>query len=136
MKTGTIKIQIEEGKSASIESTLVNGDLWMTKNQMARFFGVFVQTIDAELRSIFKNGLLFEQDCTLCNRYVDKGIEKQTVFYNLEVLIFLSYRINSFEAKIFRQFVHTALCENLKVKLPEIHIAWGYVPMLNSYCLN
>ncbi|MDR1370998.1 MAG: hypothetical protein LBJ72_12885, partial [Dysgonamonadaceae bacterium] len=60
------------------------------------------------LRSIFKSRLLWEEDCSLTYRYVDKGIEKQAVYYNMEVLIFLSYRINSLEAKIFRDFVREA----------------------------
>ncbi len=73
METGNIKINIEEGKAPSVETTLVGGNLWLTKNEIARFFGVFVQKIDAELRSIFNAGLLFEADCTYCNRYTDNG---------------------------------------------------------------
>jgi hypothetical protein len=47
---------------------------------------------------------------------MDKGIEKQAVYYNMEVLIFLSYRIATFEAKIFRDFVNEAFREHLKKK--------------------
>ena len=114
METGNIKIILEEGKAPKIKVQLVNNNLWLTKNEIARFFGVFVQKIDAELRNIFKNKLLWEKDCSYCNRYMDKGIEKQTMFYNMEVLIFLSYRINSFEAKVFHQFVNSALHEHLQ----------------------
>jgi hypothetical protein len=135
METGSIKIKIEEGKAPSIEAQLVNNNLWLTKNEIARFLGVFVQKIDAELRNIFKAGLLLEQDCTYSNRYLDKGVEKQTMFYNLELLIFLAYRINSFEAKIFRQFVHSALRKELQKNTPpEMYIAWEYLK--NGYCLN
>ena len=35
-----------------------NGNVWMTKHELARLFGVFVQTIDANVRSIFKSRLL------------------------------------------------------------------------------
>lgn len=133
METGSIKIAIEEGKAPSVETKLVNDNLWLTKNELARFLGVFVQKIDAELRNIFNNQLLFEQDCTYCNRYTDKGIEKQTTFYNLEVLTFLAYRINSFEAKVFRQFLR----ENLrKIKLPETNFYREYQLLLNNYCPN
>ncbi len=134
METGSIKINIEAGKSPSIEARLVNNNLWLTKNEIARFFSVFVQKIDVELRSIFNAGLLL-QDCTYSNRYIDKGIEKQTMYYNLEVLIFLAYRINTFETKIFRQFVNSALRKELqKIKTPEMYIAWEYLQ--NGYCLN
>ena len=116
METGGIKIIIEEGKTPSIEVELVDNNLWLTKYQMARLLNCFVQKIDANLRSIFKSRLLWEEDCTCCNRYTDRGIEKQTMYYNMETLIFISYRVNSFEAQIFRQFVNSALREHLQKK--------------------
>jgi hypothetical protein len=125
MERGNIKINIEEGKIPSIEMQLANSNLWLTKNELARFFGCFVQKINAELKNIFKSGLLREEDCTFCNCYIDKGIEKQTEYYSLEVLIFLSYRINSFQAKIFREFLKSALYKHLKKeKMPEINLSW------------
>jgi hypothetical protein len=57
---------------------------------------------------------IIQEEGSLTCRYTDKGIEKQTVYYNLEVLIFPSYRIASFEAHIFRQFVNSALREHLQ----------------------
>jgi hypothetical protein len=62
------------------------------------------------LRSIFKSHLLWKEDVSCTYRYTDKSIEKQTVYYNLEVLIFLGYRIATPEAQVFRQFVSAALC--------------------------
>jgi hypothetical protein len=137
MKRGYIQINIEEGKVPSIEVQLIDGNLWVTTNELARLFGVHVRKIDAELCRIFKDQLLFEQDCSLCHRYIDKGIEKQTMYYNLEVLIFISYRVNSFQAKIFRQFLKAALLKQLqKKKVLERKLFWTYLPMQNSYCLN
>jgi hypothetical protein len=137
MERGFIKINIEEGKTPSVEAHLINNNLWLTKNEMARLFNCYVAKIEANLRSIFKSNLLFEQDCTYCNRYIDKGIEKQTMFYNMEVLIFISYRVNSLEAKIFRQFLNSALREHLqKKKTTETKLVWSYLPMQNSYWLN
>jgi len=90
-----------------------------------------------ELRSIFKNNLLWEDDCTYCNRYIDKGIEKQTMYYNLEVLTFISYRVNSFEANVFRQFINSALLEHLqKKKIPEVPLFWVYLPKQKTCVLN
>lgn len=39
-----------------------NGNVWMTKHELARLFGVFVQTIDANVRSIFKSRLQYTVD--------------------------------------------------------------------------
>ena len=86
---------------------------------MARLFNCFNQKVEMNLRSIFKSGLLYEDNVTCSYRYTDKGIEKQIIYYNLEILIFLSYRIATYEAQIFRQFVNSALREHLKRKETE-----------------
>ena len=138
MERGSIKIKIEEGKVPSVEAQLVDNNLWLTKYEAARLFNCFYMKIEMNLRSIFKNHLLLrEEDVSRTYRYADKGIEKQTVYYNLEVLIFLSYRIATFEAKVFRQFVNSALRERLqKKKMPETKLVWVYLPLQNSYWLN
>ena len=137
IKTGNIQIRFEEGRNPSVEMQLANDNLWLTKNELARFFGVFVQKISTELNSVFKAGLLNEQESTICNRYIDKGLEKQCTIYNLDVLIFLAYRIDSFEARIFREFLKSALHKHLyKQKMPEMKIIWAYMPLPDNYCLN
>jgi hypothetical protein len=114
MNTGYIQIVIEEGKAPSVKAQLVNNTVWMAKDEIARLFNCFNQKIEANIRSIFKSHLLWETDVIHTYRYTDKGVEKQIVYYNMEVLIFLSYRIASLEARIFREFVNSALREHLQ----------------------
>ena len=114
MKTGSLKIIIEEGKTPTVEAELVNGNVWMSKYYIARLFQCFNQNVEMNLRSIFKSKLLRESEVLYTYRYTDKGKEKQIEFYNLEVIIFLSYRIGTFEAQVFRQFVNSALREHLQ----------------------
>ena len=64
---GYIRIIIEEGKAPAIEAELVDNTLWMTKYDMLRFFHCFGQKIEMNLRSIFKNQLLFEKDVICCS---------------------------------------------------------------------
>lgn len=78
-----------------------NGNVWMTKHELARLFGVFVQTIDANVRSIFKSRLLYDGDVTITEKQ-DKSI---VTYYNLEAIIFLSFRINTYCTKLFREWV-------------------------------
>ena len=137
MDRGYIKINREEGKTPSIEAQLVNNNLWMSKYEHLQFFNCFGQKIEMNLRSIFKNNLLREEDVTYSYRYIDKGIHKESIFYNLDVLIFLSYRIGTFEAQIFRQFVNSALREHLQRKVNEKYtkLFWNFQPN-QSYWLN
>ena len=136
MERGYIKINIEEDKMPLVEVQLVNNDLWLSKYEIARLLNCFPQKIEANLLSIFKNNLLWKQDVSYTYRYTDKDIEKQIVYYNLEVLIFLSYRIASFEAQIFRQFVNSTLRERLQKKTtPQANVKfiWLFQPQMN-YC--
>jgi hypothetical protein len=116
METGSIKIINEKGKAPSVEATLVDNNLWMNKYQIAKLFNCFPQKVEANLRSIFKSHLLWKEDCTYNHRYTYKGVERQCLYYSMEVLIFLSYHIASFEAKIFRDFVNHSFREHLKKK--------------------
>jgi hypothetical protein len=91
METGYIKIIREEGKAPSVAATLADNNLWLNKYQIAKLFNCFPQKVEANLRSIFKNRLLYESDVTYTHRYTYNGIEKQCLYYNMEVLLFLSY---------------------------------------------
>jgi hypothetical protein len=133
METGYIKIINEEGKAPSVEAQLANNTLWLNKYQIAKLFNCFPQKVEANLLSIFKSRLLWEEDCTYNQRYTYKGIERQCLYYNMEVLIFLSYRIASFEAKIFRDFVNYSFREHLqkKDKAQQYKIIWIAPPCYN-----
>jgi len=137
METGSLKIIIEEGKTPSVEAELTNGTIWMSKYFIARLFQCFYQKVDMNLRSIFKSQLLREKDVSYTYSYSDKGIEKQIVYYNLEAIIFLSYRIGTIETQIFRQFVNTALREHLQRKEAEkCSRLIGYYCKSQDYRLN
>jgi hypothetical protein len=133
METGSIKIISEAGKAPSVEAILADNNLWMNKYEIAKLFNCFPQKVEANLRSIFKNGLLYEQDVTYNRRYTYRGQERQCLYYNMEVLIFLSYRTGTFEAKIFREFINDAFREHLKKKdsPPKYHIVWIAPPSYN-----
>ena len=137
METGSIKIIIEEGKTPTVEAQLVNNNLWLSKAEMARLFNCFYMKIDANLRSIFKSHLLWEKDVSYTHRFTYKGKESQVDYYNLETLIFLSYRIATHEAKIFRRFVNSSLREHLqKKKTAEKKIVWVFLPEQKNFWMN
>lgn len=84
----------------------------MFKHEIARLFDVFIQTVSNNFRSIFKSGVLHEDDVTMERKMKnEKGQDVYVTFYNLEAIIFLSYRIDSRYAKAFRGWVMNALCE-------------------------
>jgi Virulence protein len=116
METGYINITENDRHEFTVEAKLVNGTLWLTKHEIADLFNVFVSSIGNNFRSIFKSGLLQEENVTRIHKYENNGRQSEMTLYNLEALIFVSYRIASFEARAFREWVMKALTEYTRSK--------------------
>ncbi len=112
MKTGYIKFSNFETDKPIIEVKLVDGTVWMTVNEIADLFGVYNPTINKQLKAIFKDNLLRENEVMQEYRYTrNESGEYISIYYNLEVIIFLSFRIQSLYTKAFRLWVLNAFCE-------------------------
>ena len=105
MERGYIKIKNNGNNQLIIEAKLVNCTLWMTKYEIADLFNVYVSSVSNNLRAIFKSGILRKENVTRIHKYESKGRQCEIVLYNLEALIFVSYRIASIEARAFREWV-------------------------------
>ena len=116
MERGYIKIKENNENQLIVEAKLVNCTLWITKHEIAALFNVFVNTIGNNLRRIFKSGLLHIEDVTRIHKYENNGRQCEMTLYNLEALIFVSYRIASFEAQAFREWVMKAFTEYTRTK--------------------
>lgn len=124
MNKGYITIRETNHKSFVVEVKLIDGNLWLTKHEIADLFNV-LNTIGNNLHAIFKSGILSEEDVSSVHSFDQDGKLCSITLYNLEVLIFLSYRIASFEAQAFRKWVMKALHykyakENKNIRLLDI----------------
>ncbi len=52
MEHGYIKIKEDAVYQLRVESKIVEGSLWITQHEIADLFGVFVSSVDANLRGI------------------------------------------------------------------------------------
>lgn len=127
METGYIKFIDIETDSPIIEVKIVNGTIWMTINEIADLFGTYTPTINKHFKALFKDGLLREPDVIKEYRYTRNEKEEYIrTYYNLEVIIFLSFRIQSLYAKAFREWVLNAFCEYRKEATePEVIILFN-----------
>ena len=117
MKTGYIKFIDIDTDSPIIEVKIVNGTIRMTVNEIADLFGTYIPTINKHLKAIFKDGLLREPDVTQEYRYTRNEKEEYIrTYYNLELIIFLSFRIQSLYTKAFQEWVLNAFCEYGRAK--------------------
>lgn len=101
-------IDNSEGKP-TVKIVPIESEVWMTKPEIARLLMIYQNTISNNLRAIFKAGILNEKDVVREHRYKKQGVECIAVYYSMEIIIALCYRICSFPAKNIRQYVQTQL---------------------------
>jgi hypothetical protein len=88
---------------------------WLTQKRMAELFGVESHTITYHLKEIYKTEELVESATTRKIRVVQKegnrDVSRDLDFYNLDAIIAVGYRVNSFEATQFRIWATRTLKE-------------------------
>ena len=103
--TSQILIYQSEDGQTKIEVQLQDETVWLSQKYMAELFQTSKQNIGQHIRNIFAEGELNE------NSVVKKffttaadGKKYQTLFYNLDAVISVGYRIKSHVATRFRQW--------------------------------
>ena len=89
-----------------IEVVYNDDTFWLTQKRMGELFAVESHTITYHLKEIYKSRELDEIATTRKIRVVQKegsrDVKRELDFYNLDVIIAVGYRVNSFEATQFR----------------------------------
>jgi len=136
MNRGYIKIKETSHQEFIVKARLVDGNLWITKHEIADLFNVPVSMVGNNLSAIFKSGISNKEDVTSVHSFERNGKPCTTTLYNLEALILVSYRIASFEARAFRQWVMNALCEYTRddknIREGEVLVMYNLVRNLSS----
>lgn len=116
-------------KTITIENSMVSipqsGEIWMTQYQLADLFECFTGKINANVRAILKTGVLDETNVCRTYHYRSGSFVKQ---YNLEMIIALSFRIQTRNTDVFRKWLTRKLS---KAENPEMLIMSIKNPILN-----
>ena len=97
-------ITISENGKVNIPS----GNVWMSEMELVELFGVIAPTLRVAIKAIYKSGTL----CPVSTQRCDLATPASwATFYNLEVVIALAFRLNTYEASRIRQRVLEALCQ-------------------------
>ena len=102
MKRGVFEIITETNASVVIDIDTANGDIWLTAHEIANIFQVYVQSVTSNLRVIFKEGELIEDEVTQEETYTKKGSTYHITYYNLDTIIALAFRCKGPICKRFR----------------------------------
>ena len=113
MKRGTITI---DGKgNVHIPSTPV----WMSACEIADLFGAFSGKVNAQIKAIFKEGLLMDTEA-MRTIQSEQGF---TYLYGMEMITMLSFRVATPQAKTLRRWIIGKLSEK-KISSPPMIICY------------
>lgn len=84
-----------------------SGDVWMSEMELVELFGVVAPALRVAIKAIYKNSVI----CPTVTQYCDVVTSVSwATFYNLEVIIALSFRLDTYEAERIRRKVLDGVC--------------------------
>ena len=105
----------DENGNVKVDVFIQDETVWLTKKTMGQLFGVESHTITYHLKEIYKTGELNEEATTRKVRAVQqegkRKVSRDLDFYNLDAIIAVGYRVNSYQATQFRIWATKTLKE-------------------------
>ena len=100
-----------------IEVIFNSETFWMSQKKMGELYGVDTRTINYHLQQIYESGEL-QQETTIRKIGIvqiegNREVNRPQMFYNLDVIIAVGYRVNSYQATQFRIWATSVLKEYL-----------------------
>jgi len=99
--------QTESGET-KLDVRFQDETVWLTQKLMAELFQTSVPNINMHLKSIFEEGELEEKatikDFLIVQKEGNRKVKRKQIFYNLDAIISVGYRIKSHVATKFRQW--------------------------------
>ena len=104
-----------------------DSNVWMSEMELVELFGVLAPTLRAAIKAIYKSEML----CPVSTQRCDLAMPKSwATFYNLEVVIALAFRLNTYEASRIRQKVLESLCKRKENEI-NLLISLGHDAPMN-----
>ena len=115
MNQNNIIFYQSENENVVINVIYKDEAFWLTQKAMAELFDVNTQAITKHLQNIYEEQELSEKaTCSKMEQVQQEGnrsVKRNLVFYNLDAIIAVGYRINSKKATKFRQWATKTLKE-------------------------
>lgn len=122
MKRGTIIIKNSTPKMIQISIELSeDGTVWMTRNEIASMFNIYLSSVEANLKYLFKSNGFGDKEGKKEETQILSNDHKCIVeYFNLEVIIALSYRLDSYPCIHFRQWIAKQVALSCKKPSPMV----------------
>ena len=101
----------QPNETVRLDVRLENETVWLTQEQIANLFGTKRPAITKHLSNIYKSGELErEGTCSILEHMGNDGKQSyRTMFYNLDAILSVGYRVNSRNATLFRRWATQVL---------------------------
>lgn len=116
--TGKILIYQNEKGDTKIDVYFEEDTIWMTQRSMAELYQVTPQNITLHIKHIYQDGEL--DPAATCKQYLQvqtegtRKIQRDTKFYNLDMVLAIGYRVRSNVGMHFRRWASGILTEYMK----------------------
>ena len=106
LKESEFLLYSSDNGDIKVDALLKDETIWLTQKKMSELFDTTPQNITLHLNSIFSDGeLTKEATCKKILQVQKEGgreVSRQLEFYNLDAIIAVGYRVNSYRATQFR----------------------------------
>ena len=100
-----------------IEVRFDENTAWLTQAQVAELFGTKRQAITKHISNIYNTGELDKTSTSsileLVEQESNRSVKRKRTYYNLDMIISIGYRVNSFNATLFRRWATEKLRDYL-----------------------
>jgi hypothetical protein len=107
----------EKGET-EVEVYFADDNMWLSRETMSQLFDIDARTISEHIGNIYQSGELDENPTRRKIRRVQiegkRTVNREIDFYNLDMVISVGYRVNSYKATQFRKFATRILHEYIQ----------------------
>ena len=86
--------------SGYTELTIPSGEIWMSESELVDLFGVFVPKLRNTIKALYKEELVRPYEA---ERTIKKRDNLYVTVYNMEVVLLLAFRLNTYQTKAVRR---------------------------------
>ena len=82
------------------ELTIPNGEIWMNESELVDLFGVFIPKLRNAIKALYKEEQVKPYEA---ERTIKVQRNQYLTVYNMEVIMLLAFRLNSFQTRAVRR---------------------------------
>ena len=93
------------------ELTIPSGEIWMSESELVDLFGVFIPKLRNAIKALYKEEQVRPYEA---ERTIKVQRNQYLTVYNMEVVLLLTFRLNSYQARAVRRELMERIKRNHK----------------------